>query len=189
MTTDASRRCKPFLFASIQIPCRIVELDRARGLVRMKEFHSDRHEIQNQPRGHDISSTHAMSFHEYRANNAPAYSGTRISDASTFRVPVNVRRPCMQTKLSTKATSPRCQGMSKLSSSPNRVAMLTASRSSGEPSPNVIDLEGSLRSSFQPWKAAINWLKNDIRPSGNLRTAGRMGVVTRRELSGCHVQS
>jgi len=65
-----------------------------------------------------------------------------------LRVPLNVRRPCMVTKLSTRATSPRCHGTLNDSSSANSVATLTASRSSGAPSPNVIAfaLKGGPRS-------------------------------------------
>src|SRR5688572_17696328 len=40
-----------------------------------------------------------------------------MSEARTLRVPLKVRRPCMVTKLSTRATSPFCQGTSKASSS------------------------------------------------------------------------
>lgn len=39
------------------------------------------------------------------------------SDARTLRVPVNVRRPCITTRLSTSATSPFCQGTSNVNSS------------------------------------------------------------------------
>ena len=35
-------------------------------------------------------------------------SAVATNDASTFRVPLNVRRPCMATMLSTSATSPAC---------------------------------------------------------------------------------
>lgn len=105
-----------------------------------------------------------------------SHQAAAISDASTFRVPVNVRRPCIATKLSTSATPPRCHGTSQESSSPSSAATNTASRSSGVPSPNVIALEGS----FHPRAAAISWLKNVIRPSGSFRTAGRTDVVTRR---------
>ena len=83
----------------------------------------------------------------------------------------------------------RCHGRSKLSSSPSRVATFTASRSSGMPSPNVIAFDGSFRSSFHPWKAAMSWLKKHVRPSASFRTAGSTGVVARRQPSSCQVQS
>src|SRR5205823_5318897 len=112
------------------------------------------------------------------------HDSAAISDARTLRVPEKVRRPCMVTKLSTRATSPCCQGTSKDSSSPSLAAVIAESRSSGLPSPKVIDLVGSLRLSFQPWKAAISWLKNALRPFGSSRTAGSTGVVARRQPSG-----
>jgi hypothetical protein len=46
--------------------------------------------------------------------------------------------------------------------------------------------DGSFRPSFQPWDAAMSWLKNVVRPSGSLRIAGNTGVVARSPPSGSH---
>src|SRR5437868_4528128 len=49
----------------------------------------------------------------------------QIMAASTLRVPVNGRRPCIVTKLSTRATSPACHGTSNASSSAMLIAACT----------------------------------------------------------------
>ena len=65
-----------------------------------------------------------------------------------------------------------------MSSSAKSLASWAPSSSMGLPSPNVNALDGALRLSSQPVNAAINWLKNEVRPSSKVRIAGSAGVDT-----------